>query len=262
MRESLLSEAKVNMRFLMAGVAMSALAACGTNIPDSSPDSGAGVGFGSYSEYEARQAAREAQLAGTALPAPDSVIGQPLGGGTQMAGTGNDADDIAAQTRAALGTGTADVASNSGGSMIQPPSASAAPQITDAPGISVENNFDAVSANRSIEDDAARVAAAQQQYQVASVESLPSRSGGGEPNIAAYALSNKHAPGTPLYKRIGLNKQTKFERNCAGYSGPDLAQIDFLKNGGPERDRLGLDPDGDGFACAWDPRPFRKAAGG
>ncbi len=250
------------MRFLMAGAAMSALAACGTNIPDSGPDSGAGVGFGSYSEYEARQAAREAQLAGAALSAPDSVSSQPLGGGTQMASAGNDAADIAAQTRAALGNGSGDLAVNSGSSMIQPPSAGPAPQITDAPGISVENNFDAVSANRSIEDDAARVAAARQQYQVASVQSLPTRSGGEGPNIAAYALSSKHAPGTQVYKRIGLNKQSKFERNCAGYAGPDLAQIEFLKNGGPERDRLGLDPDGDGFACTWDPRPFRKAAGG
>ena len=31
----------------------------------------------------------------------------------------------------------------------------------------------------------------------------------------------------------------------------------FLEAGGPKRDRKGLDPDGDGFACAWDPRPFR-----
>ena len=38
---------------------------------------------------------------------------------------------------------------------------------------------------------------------------------------------------------------------------PDQAQQDFLAKGGPERDRMGVDPDGDGFACAWDPRPFR-----
>ncbi|HEY9039286.1 MAG TPA: hypothetical protein VIN05_10140 [Roseovarius sp.] len=252
----------MNKRFLIAGAALSVLAACGTNIPDNAPDSGAGVGFGSYSEYEARQAAREAQLAGAGLPAPDSVSSQPLGGGTQMAGAGNDADEIAAQTRAALGLGSAGVTANSGGSVIQAPSAISAPEITDAPGISVENNFDAVSSSRSIEDDAARVAAAREQYQVASVESLPSRSGGEGPNIVAYALSTKHAPGTQVYQRIGLNKQTKFERNCAGFPGPDLAQIAFLEKGGPERDRLGLDPDGDGYACSWDPRPFRKAAGG
>ncbi|NDH39999.1 MAG: hypothetical protein EBY45_06195 [Gammaproteobacteria bacterium] len=29
----------------------------------------------------------------------------------------------------------------------------------------------------------------------------------------------------------------------------------------PERDPMGLDPDGDGFACGWDPEPFRLAFG-
>ncbi len=31
--------------------------------------------------------------------------------------------------------------------------------------------------------------------------------------------------------------------------------------GGPERDQFGIDPDGDGYACRWDPSPFRKAVG-
>lgn len=55
--------------------------------------------------------------------------------------------------------------------------------------------------------------------------------------------------------------QAKAQRNCAGYASPDQAQIDFLANGGPQRDRKGLDPDGDGFACGWDPSPFRSAVG-
>jgi hypothetical protein len=44
----------------------------------------------------------------------------------------------------------------------------------------------------------------------------------------------------------------------------DAAQEAFLAAGGPERDRNNLDPDGDGFACWWDPEPFRRAmrAGG
>lgn len=243
------------MRFPMKSAALLALAvyglaACGTSIPDSAPDNGAGVGFGNYDEYQAR---RDAQLAGGALPAPDTVTSAPLGG--------NDSDDIAAQTRAALGTSTSDLASNSDRSTVQTAPPNSASQITSSTGISSENNFDAVSQSRSIEDDAARVAAQRQQYEVASVQALPSRSGGEGPNIVAYAISTKHAPGTQIYRRAGLNKQSKFERNCATYSGPDMAQIEFLAKGGPERDRLGLDPDGDGFACSWDPRPFRKAGG-
>ena len=50
-------------------------------------------------------------------------------------------------------------------------------------------------------------------------------------------------------------------RACAAYSSPDRAQEDFLASGGPERDRKSLDPDGDGFACAWDPAPFRAVRG-
>lgn len=241
-----LNEASVKMRFPMTSVALLALAACGTSIPEGGADSGAGVGFGSYSEYEQRQAAREAELTGGDLPA---------GAGS------SDTDDIVAQTRAALGVGSADPAAPLGGPARQASTANPAPQVAIESGISAENNFDAVSSRRSIEDDAALVAAQRRQYQVAAVEALPGRTETG-PNIAAYALGTRHAPGTKLYKRIGLNKDAKFQRNCAAYSGPDLAQIAFLEKGGPERDRLGLDPDGDGFACSWDPRPFRKAAGG
>ena len=227
------------MRFLITSVALLALVACAPTIPQGSVNSGSGAGFGTYGEYQAH---RDAQLAGNGLPAPYTVTATPLGG------AGNDADDLAAQTRAALGQGAE--------------GASGTPQPDNSPGISVENNFDAVSSRRSIEDDAARVAAQQQQYEVVSVQPLPSRSSDG-PNIVAYALSTTHAPGTQMYKRGSLlNNQAKHERNCAAYSGADLAQIEFLSKGGPERDRMALDPDGDGFACGWDPRPFRRAAGG
>ena len=32
----------------------------------------------------------------------------------------------------------------------------------------------------------------------------------------------------------------------------------FLKAGGPQRDSKKLDPDGDGFACGFDPTPFQS----
>lgn len=244
------------MRIILTSAALAALAACGTSIPDSGPDMGAGVGFGDYTEYQAR---RDAALTGNTLPAPDAVSSAPLDGTG-----GSEAEDIAARTRAALGADAGVSAASDPGQAgnIQPAQGDPASQTVENSGISAENNFDAVSTQRSIEDDAALVAAQRQQYEIARVEALPSRSGGEGPNIVAYALGTDHAPGTQLYRRAGLNKQAKFERNCAGYSGPDLAQIDFLAKGGPERDRMGLDPDGDGYACSWDPRPFRRAAGG
>ena len=72
--------------------------------------------------------------------------------------------------------------------------------------------------------------------------------------VSAQPLLNQSQPATV--------PQTVSERACAKYSSSDLAQSDFLAQGGPRRDRLGLDPDGDGFACAWNPQPFRAAVGG
>ena len=72
-----------------------------------------------------------------------------------------------------------------------------------------------------------------------------------------YALSTTHAPGTQMYSRSSL-RFTNPDVACARYGSPDLAQQAFLEAGGPERDRRGLDPDGDGYACTWDPRPFRQ----
>ena len=45
---------------------------------------------------------------------------------------------------------------------------------------------------------------------------------------------------------------------CRRFSNADEAQRAFLANGGPQTDRGGLDPDGDGFACSWDPTPYRQ----
>jgi hypothetical protein len=49
---------------------------------------------------------------------------------------------------------------------------------------------------------------------------------------------------------------------CSDFRTTDLAQDWFLTNGGPDRDRAGLDPDGDGFACNWSPERYRAEARG
>lgn len=247
------------MRLIVLSSAMVALTACAPSIPESGPDSGAGVGFGSYADYQAKQAARDAQLAGGGLPAASAVSTSALDGGTGTAAS--ESASIAAQTRAALGTDPEDLAGNSGQPIVHASPTNPAPAVVNSAGISIENDFEAVGAERTIESDAARIAANRQQYQVAAVEALPNRSGGSGPNIVAYALQVKHLPGTQVYKRSGVNP-ARTARNCAKYTGPDMAQMEFLEKGGPERDRLSLDPDGDGFACGWDPRPFRKAVRG
>ncbi len=78
------------------------------------------------------------------------------------------------------------------------------------------------------------------------------------PNLAAYALSVSNRPGQSVYKRGGIHL-TSTDKACAKYISADQAQIAFLSSGGPQRDKLNLDPDGDGFACGWDPTPFQAA---
>ncbi len=234
------------MRFFMISAAFAALAACSPPVPDS----GKGVGFGDYDTYAREQRARDAQLSGNALPAPDVVSSEPLGAGQTVAS--GDGSDLAAQTQAALNSSPTSSAASE-----DPPQA-----VIGSSGISQENNFDAVGAQRSIESDAAKIAQNRAQYKVIEAEALPKRSGSGGPNIVDYAVTTKHPVGTQVYRRIGVNMTGKARRNCAKYTSADRAQSDFLENGGPQRDRKGLDPDGDGFACSWDPGPFRKAVGG
>jgi hypothetical protein len=125
-------------------------------------------------------------------------------------------------------------------------------------GISDEQDFDAVSARETIESDAERIARNRAEYVVVEPGALPQRPGDTGPNIVEFALATSHAPGVQMYKRSGLGIRD-VNSACGKYASPDQAQQDFLAKGGPERDRMGVDPDGDGFACSWDPRPFRTA---
>ncbi|WP_417597577.1 hypothetical protein [Pararhodobacter oceanensis] len=126
------------------------------------------------------------------------------------------------------------------------------------PGISDEQDFDAVASRESIESDRERLAQQRAQYQVIEVSSVPDHSVGG-PNIVAYALRTQHAPGTTVHRRINPLRWSRWEDACLQYRNQDAAQEAFLSNGGPERDPDHLDPDGDGYACWWDPTPLRAA---
>lgn len=90
-------------------------------------------------------------------------------------------------------------------------------------------------------------------------QATPATSAG--PNIVDYALNAPNARGQEYYSRFIFAGEGRMLRNCGDYATPDDAQRDFLARGGPERDPRGIDPDGDGFACAWDPAPFRAAVG-
>ena len=126
------------------------------------------------------------------------------------------------------------------------------------PGLSDEQDFGAVSDRQSIESDAERLERNRALYTLIEPTEVPIRPGTDIPNIVAYAIKTSNPVGEPLYLRP-FKSQNRSLWNCAKYVSDAAAQEAFLKAGGPERDRYGLDPDGDGFACRWDPTPFRAA---
>lgn len=239
--------------------------ACGlTACTAAVPDSGAGAGFQDYGTYLRSRTATAA-----ATPAPSAPL------------DGFSTDAAAAAIDRASGVTPAAPAPVAQTPYVQPPLAPAPATTTtgarprgNAPagiqqetgevqivpgGVSDEQDFAAVTQRETIESDKARIEKNRATYTVDQPGALPQRSGdGGGAAIVAFALATSHAPGTPMYQRssIGLSSS---QSACAKFASPDLAQEVFLANGGPTRDRKRLDPDGDGFACAWDPRPFRTA---
>ncbi len=244
-------------RFMALGTA-AFLAACGAPVPDSNPNNG--VGFSDYDGFSTERARRDAELQAmrprpvpdgsaiaadtlTVLQGPASIGGQaPVGGvgGSTVTGT--------------LGTST--LPSTVVTATLD------APPATDNPNISDEQNFDAVASRESIESDAERIARNREQLEVVAPTAVPERSSTGRPNVVAFALATTHPLGTQVYRRTGGANVNRFNRECARYPSPDRAQEAFLGSGGPQRDRRGMDPDGDGYACFWDPSPYRTARGG
>lgn len=228
---------------LMMLVGAVALAACAQNDFDRQR----GVGFDDRSSFEIERARREAALAGGAggFTQPPSVQTSPMGGA------------IPASDLAAAGIGSAGAPMTAPG--MQSPLGNPAGQIRSNTGISDEQSFDAVSERETIESDAQRRAAQIAAREQIAPQPLPDRPAATGPNIVEYALNAPNVKGQPWYSRSLLSGERRFQRNCAAYATADDAQRDFLARGGPERDRLGIDPDGDGFACGWDPAPFQRA---
>jgi hypothetical protein len=223
-----------------------ALAACAPPVPDSGP------GFSDYTEYQAARAVRDAELAGGAQGAAGAEGAAPM---ATVAGEMIAPTDPLAQARAAL-------EDPEGGASAGPaPGAGAAdPGQPGDPGrLSNEQDFEAVAQERGIEGDAARLAEARAQYRVIPPAPLPERAAREGMTTVEFALATEHAVGQTLYRRSPFSTEARAARNCARYPTPDRAQAAFLAEGGPERDRLGLDPDGDGFVCGWSPAPFRRA---
>ena len=245
------------------------LVACQPPVPNSGPN------------FDIPAQRRDAQLSGQApLQVPPTILPPATPPGGTIAGAPlTEAQILANETRAALGQPLAPLPNNpvelpGQTASIAPlpaplpnapaplPSATGTPTAPDLdrdnPNISREQDFAAVSAQRDIEADAERLRAARQQYQLVTPTELqrPDETG---PNIFAYALGPARAVGSNGAFRRGLGASARRAANkCQNYRSADIAQEDFLASGGPERDRLGIDPDGDGNACGWDPAVVRN----
>ncbi len=263
------------MRLAFTAFALVSLCACAQV-----PDSAVGVGFdNSLNDQQARQAIL-AQQAPAPSPVPTGAISaettaadvplQTVASGAlpaqapvasaQSLGPEPSARQPTQQDAILEAAASLDqTQANSGVAPVQASPSNPAPQIVNNPGISDENDFQAVSQRETIQSDAQRIEQNRAQYQVVQPTVVPSRDGVSQPNIVQYALETRHPKGVRVYTRAGLNLTARSRRNCAQFASADLAQIEFLANGGPRRDRRSLDPDGDGYACGWDPAPFRTA---
>ena len=236
------------MRAPILIVAVIGLTACTQSVPDS----GAGVGFQSYDSYlNSRAAAQQpvgAPLTGFSTDGAAAAIDNAQNGGVSPV----------QQQTAPVQNGVRPRGNAPAGIVETTAEMDAVGGVAPTAGVSDEQDFAAVSARETIESDKARIENNRAKYQVDQPRSLPQRSGSTGPNIVEFAISTTHPMGTQMYKRSSLGF-TNSTRACAKFPSPDLAQEAFLNAGGPDKDRKGLDPDGDGFACSWDPTPFRTA---
>lgn len=215
-----------------------ALATCGTGPAPN--DVSEGVGFQDYQQYQARrETLRTAQPVApqTALP-PAEVTAEPFA--TPPAGSTWTATSSTPATTPGQSSGTVDVARIAAGAIAEAeggvPSATTAPQDAPPQELAITPSGDDFVAPPLPEGT--RVLAA---------------------NVAAFALSTSHEVGDRVYSRFPLRLGGR-EVRCSDFRTTDQVQDWFLRNEGPERDRAGLDPDGDGFACNWTPERYRAEA--
>lgn len=252
------------MRASLVLAAMVLVSACTSSAPYSNviDTAGGGVGFSDYAQYMRAQE----ELSRIRREEAATTRGQP-GSMSQNAPVGFQPQGFGAaqpQTPPQAAPIGQPVATTSLAATPQPPVAqefstgqtvAAAPAPAPAEqGVSTQSYqaqpFGTPTQNRVVRRDYVP------QVRVTAAEA-PSASG---PNLFMYALSTQHPVGQERYSRRNPFRWNRWEAACAQYPHQDLAQEAFLAAGGPEKDPEHMDPDGDGYACWWDPAPFRRAA--
>jgi hypothetical protein len=227
------------MRFLsdarlLGGIfAILTLSACGNAVSDGFASMSQGVGSSEYQrELRAREAARRSDVPYSVPPEAGSVNVLP-----PAAPLGAPAP-IAAQP------------------MPVQPMASAAPLPAAVPEGVAPQTFTPIPFGSR---PAGAEIPPQGNTEIVTVTSVPTGAATAGPNVMAYALQTRHNVGTVMHRRLNPLRWSRWEAACLQFVNQDAAQEAFLAAGGPERDRQNLDPDGDGFACWWDPRVYRQA---
>jgi hypothetical protein len=246
----------LTMRSAALVAVMLGLAACAPSVPPQ------GAGFSDFGTYQRN---REAQLTGTlppptgfdparvgaAIDAADRPVGAPLNAITPGAPV-----PLGSSTGAVIGADPFDPNRPRGNAPIGITETMS--EMGGNVGISDEQDFTAVAPAR---DHRKRCAAHRAQ---------PGAVSGGGTHCPAGAVGQHGAEHrgicaeprrTPLASRCTTARasgSTRRKRPARAIARLTLRRRPSCA-GGPRRDPLGLDPDGDGFACAWDPTPFRTA---
>ena len=226
--------------FVLVGLT---LAACEPSVPNSA----AGVGFGDYQSYmkEREAALQGAPVSATTLP----PAGHSTAPYANTAAYGHSATLDAAAAKTTQGTIGADaIAALRATAPSSPGPAPVNPATGEYVGVNGQPRAPGLPMDAMSHYDGTRAAPVTDM----------TAAGAAGPNLAAYALSATNTLGQKVYERNGF-KMTSTEKACGKFVSTDLAQRAFLEKGGPVKDPGNLDPDGDGFACAWDPRPFQAA---
>jgi len=205
-------------------------------------------------------------------PAPGAAAPQPQTDGQRLA---QDVTQTLAATRpggiappaplepSAPGMQTAQTAPNT------VPNLSAAGQPIPAPlavpgDAGINPNDDSINLNltsqevqvRQREVAARQREAARQQLVIVAPEPVPQQDL--TANVVRFARETTHPVGTKMYNRPAFRDRRQANRVCARFANADEAQRQFLSNGGPVLDRFNIDPDGDGFACGFNPDTYRR----
>lgn len=243
---------------LAAPLALLGLAACSNGPQSYATMTTTGVGFGDYQRFLREHATEPApRRSGVPYSVPPETRQQPILPPASMpANAPTTLDSVPVRERpaqAAAATGAPLSIATQPLAPVTPSAPAPAPAAGTEPTVRDQQIYHAGESRRITPDGAAP---AQAEIVTASIPA-PSEHGG--PNLVAYALASSNPVGTEIYRRINPLRWSRWENACLQYRNQDAAQQAFLENGGPGRDRDNLDPDGDGYACWWDPTPLRQA---